>query len=169
MSSGVVTMMHQRSRVDMRLSEGPKGLGLCEVVITRLDASQSPQTLSKPMSEQQPIVVPSRSPSPIPVPAPTIPTLPDYDEDVRPSLLEVVMNLSVIDDAEINRARLGSFVRDSSRILEYVLRADVARLNSMREVSTTTVQGVSPFTDLWPAAHRYGWVVDPYGAVGASP
>src|SRR5687767_5954405 len=44
-----------------RLSDDPKGPGYWEGVIMRVDASQIPQTT---MTEQQPIIVPSRSPSP---------------------------------------------------------------------------------------------------------
>src|SRR3954453_2038283 len=101
---------------------------------------KSPRLRLTIMTEQQPIIVPSRSPSPIPVPAP-VPVLPDYDEDVRPSFVELAMNWSVLDDSQVNRAQLGSFVRDSARTMEYLLRADLACLNAMDEVCVRLLKG----------------------------
>ena len=91
------------------------------------------------MTEQQPIIVPSRSPSPV---------LPDYDEEVRPSTLELTMNWVMIDDAQVSRAQLGSFVRNSAHILEYTLRADVAWMNAIETVSGRGLDSFSVFIHL---------------------
>src|SRR5216117_2116834 len=90
-------------------------------------------THSYTMSESQPIVVPSRSPSPIPVPPPaTRPALagealPDYDAVTRPTLIEAMMHYQTLDYDRVTSVEAGSFVHDASRVLEYLLRADLAR------------------------------------------
>jgi hypothetical protein len=97
------------------------------------------------MSAENPITISDseRSPSPEPIPIPVPPILarppsaelPDY-EDTESSLLETMMNWQTIDAASISRFRLAYFIQDSARAIEYLLRADLTRLNTIDEVST---------------------------------
>src|SRR5688572_16768632 len=107
------------------------------------------------MSAENPITISdserSPSPVPIPVPAPPVlmrppsPELPEYD-DTEPSLLERMMNWQTIDASSISRVRLAYFIQDSARTMEYLLRTDLVRLNTINEVSTHLYTRVSSLT-----------------------
>ena len=81
------------------------------------------QTLSTTMSAQQPIVIPD---SPVvetvelPVADPA-PVLPDYEEVSVPTMEEMVLNWLTLEDAHVNQARVGDYIRTTSRIFQQLL------------------------------------------------
>jgi len=91
------------------------------------------------MSAQQPIVIPD---SPVvetvelPVADPA-PVLPDYEEVSVPTMEEVVLNWLTLEDAHVNRARVGDYIRTTSRIFQRLLYIEPILFREVDEVSAT--------------------------------